>query len=85
VANTIDLDQLAVLPELVRQLQARVEQLEKELTARPRAEDLLDVNAAAKLLRMTPTAVRAAAYRGSIRCVRIGSRLRFRPSDLVPP
>ena len=51
-------------------------------SASPRA--LLDVKGASDLLHMTPTAVRSAAYRGSLPCVRVGSRLRFRPSELLP-
>jgi hypothetical protein len=62
--------------------EARVSELETRLSER-RPEALLDVNGAAELLHMTPTAVRSAAYRGSLPCVRVGSRLRFWPSDLV--
>ncbi len=45
-------------------------------------DDLLDARAAATFLSMTPAALRMAVYRGSIPCVRIGRRLRFRRSDL---
>jgi hypothetical protein len=34
---------------------------------------------------MTGAAVRAVTYRESLPCVRVGSRLRFRPSELVSP
>ncbi len=78
----IDLTELAELPALVRQLEARIEQLEASQAQRP-PDDLVDVRGAAKLLGMTPTAVRSAAYRGSLPCVRVGTRLRFRPSDLL--
>lgn len=77
----VDLAQLASLPEAVRQLQARVEQLEA-MVAKPQAEDLLDADAVAKRLGMTPKAVRQAAWRGSLPCVRVGRQLRFRPSQL---
>ena len=70
------------LPAVVRQLEARVSELEARLSAR-RPEALLDVHGAAQMLHMTPTAVRSAAYRGSLPCVRVGTRLRFRPSDFV--
>jgi hypothetical protein len=80
---TIDVAQLAELPALVQRLQARVSELEKRLEPRRDDEPLLDVRAAAELLGMTPTALRSAAYRGSIRCVRVGRRLRFRPSELA--
>jgi hypothetical protein len=46
------------------------------------AEELLDARTAAAFLSMTPAALRMAVYRGSIPCVRIGRRLRFRRSDL---
>lgn len=46
-------------------------------------ERLVDVEEAARLLDMTPTAVRSAVGRGTLPCVRVGRRLRFRPSDLT--
>lgn len=46
-------------------------------------EDLLDARGAATFLGLTPAALRMAVYRGTIRCVRIGRRLRFRRSDLL--
>ncbi len=45
-------------------------------------EHLVDAKGAAKLLGMTPSAVRMAAYRGTIPYEKIGRRLRFRPSLL---
>jgi hypothetical protein len=80
----VTLTDLGALPALVAQLQARVAELEAKVAARSEAEALLDVAGAAEMLHMTPAAVRAAAYRGSLPCVRVGSRLRFRPSDLTP-
>jgi excisionase family DNA binding protein len=35
------------------------------------------------VLGMTKSALRMAVYRGTIPCVRVGRRLRFRPSELV--
>jgi hypothetical protein len=46
-------------------------------------ELLVDAHEAGRLLGMSPAAVRAAAYRKSIPCVRHGRLLRFRPSDLA--
>lgn len=46
-------------------------------------EDLLDVRTAAAFLSMTPAALRMAVFRGSVPCVRIGRRLRFRRADLT--
>lgn len=78
----VDLSQLAALPDIVRALQERVAQLEAKL--RPaETESLVGVDRAAQLLGMTPTALRSAAYRGSIPCVKVGRRLRFVPSRLV--
>jgi excisionase family DNA binding protein len=46
-------------------------------------EHLLDAAAAAEVLGMTKSALRMAVYRGTIPCVRVGRRLRFRLSELV--
>lgn len=55
-----------------------------EAQQRP-AEDnsLLDADAAAALLAMTPSAVRKAALRGSLPCRRLGRKLRFVRSELM--
>jgi excisionase family DNA binding protein len=74
------LSDLEGLPALVAQLQERVAKLEQE---RVPPDDLLDVRDAAKLLSMSPAALRQAAWRGSIPCERVGRRLRFRRSDLL--
>jgi hypothetical protein len=79
----IDLAELAFLPALVRQFQAEVAALQAKVDG-CEPEELLDVAGAARLLHMTPGAVRAAAYRGSLPCVRVGTPLRFRPSELLP-
>ena len=50
----------------------------------PEREALVDAQAAAKLLGMSTAAVRTAAYRGTLPSHHIGSRLRFRPSELLP-
>jgi excisionase family DNA binding protein len=46
-------------------------------------EPLLDAVEAAKILGMTAPAVRAAAYRETLPCVRVGRLLRFRRSELL--
>lgn len=77
----VDLQELAELPAIVRALQARVSELEAN-AAQPQ-DDLLSTDAAAKLLDMTPAAVRAAARRRTLPSVHVGRRLRFRRSDLL--
>lgn len=44
---------------------------------------LVDVEQAAELLSMTPASVRKAAQRGTIPCIRIGRRVRFRRHELL--
>lgn len=46
-------------------------------------EGLMDAEAAAELLSMTPAAVRKAAARGSLPCHRLGRKLRFKRSELL--
>lgn len=46
-------------------------------------EELLDARAAASFLGITPGALRMAVYRGTIPCIRVGRRLRFRRSHLT--
>ena len=76
---------LAELPGAVEDLRQRIAELESRLTTSPANDTLLDTAGAAKLLAMTPEAVRQAAYRGTIPCVRVGRRLRFRRSELLAP
>jgi excisionase family DNA binding protein len=45
-------------------------------------QQLMTVEEVAKLLALKPSTVRAYAERGSLACVRIGNRLRFRGSDV---
>lgn len=67
--------------------QAVTETLKKLIAEAVRAEvravivepdRLVDADEAAMLLSMTPSAVRKAATRGQLPCVRVGRRLRFR-------
>jgi len=51
--------------------------------APPVAEELLDTLGAANFLHMSPHAVRMASYRGTIRAIRVGRRLRLRRSELL--
>jgi excisionase family DNA binding protein len=76
------LSELERLPALVRELAARVAELEAKASENT-ADVLLDAKAAAEMLGMSPAAVRQAAYRGSIPCVKVGRRLRFRRSQLA--
>ena len=46
-------------------------------------EPLIDAREAAKILGMSPAAVRAAAFRKTIPSVHVGRLLRFRPSELT--
>lgn len=46
-------------------------------------DELVGVSEAAKLLRMTPGALRKAVERGQIACQRVGRRVRFRRSALL--
>ena len=46
-------------------------------------DELIDVEGAAAMLDMTEGALRKAVERGQIPCQRVGTRLRFRRSDLM--
>lgn len=48
------------------------------------SEPLIDAREAANLLSMSVAAVRAAAYRGTLRSHHVGCLLRFRQSELLP-
>jgi excisionase family DNA binding protein len=79
------LQELSRLPAVVLQLRREVEALRAEIErskATP-SGNLLDVNAAASLLSMTPRALRQAVYRRTIPAIRLGRRLRFRREDLL--
>ena len=47
------------------------------------ADELIDVSEAAKLLSMSEGAIRKSVERGTLPCVRIGRRVRFRRRDLL--
>jgi Helix-turn-helix domain len=60
--------------------------LRREITAMaPDSERLVDAEEAARVLGMSPGAIRKAALRGSIMHCHVGRRLRFRMADLVAP
>ena len=46
-------------------------------------DELIDVEGAAAILAMTEGALRKAVERGQVPCQRVGTRLRFRRSDLL--
>ncbi len=46
-------------------------------------DELIDVEGAAAILAMTEGALRKAVERGQVPCQRVGTRLRFRRSDLM--
>jgi hypothetical protein len=86
VALTIDV--VAAVKEALRDASVRdqLRAIVLELAPSPAndIDDLLDARAAAAFLGMTPAALRMAVYRGTIPCVRVGRRLRFRRSELAP-
>ena len=70
---------------MVSQLRREVDNLRAEIEGAKAtgSVELLNVQAAAKVLGMTPAAVRQAVYRGSLPALRLGRRLRFRRADLL--
>jgi excisionase family DNA binding protein len=68
---------IAALGELVRRV------VREELERAGMGDDILDVPRAARLLGMTSSAVSKAAWRGTLPCIRIGRRVRFRRSELI--
>lgn len=78
----ITLLDLAALPARVADLEREIQELKALLVSRP-PEALLDTEAAAKLLGVSPGALRMSVQRGSVPCVRFGRSLRFRASELV--
>ncbi len=83
----LNIDIVAVVKEALRDSEVRdqIRAIVLEVAPAPAndVEDLLDARAAAAFLGMTPAALRMAVYRGTIRCLRIGRRLRFRRSELM--
>lgn len=63
-------------PEVVKLLREALPQNDVD-------EPLIDAREAGKLLGLSAPAVRAAAWRGTIPCTRVGRTLRFRRSDLL--
>lgn len=86
MAAALTIDLVAAVKEALRDATVRDQIREIVLELAPPAndvEDLLDARAASAFLGMTPHALRVAVFRGTIPCLRIGRRLRFRRSDLV--
>jgi hypothetical protein len=81
----------AAIVELVRDAlrdpTVRADILELIASAVPKTnkaeEPLLDAHAAGKILGRSAPAIRMAAYRNAIPCVRVGRLLRFRRSELL--
>jgi excisionase family DNA binding protein len=88
MASALTIDMAAAVKEALRDSdvreQIRAIVLEVSPPSANDVEDLLDARAAAGYLGMTPAALRMAVYRGTIPCVRVGRRLRFRRSQLAP-
>jgi len=79
-----ELAQALSAPEVKVILQCLVrEAVRSELQDTQPPQRFLDVAAAAALLQMSEAAVRKAAQRGTIPCVRLGRRLRFDPRALT--
>ncbi len=55
----------------------------EELALAGLGDELLDVPRAARYLGMTPAALWKATHRGTIPCLRLGRRVRFRRRDLL--
>lgn len=81
--SLVDLEKLAELPALISALSDRIVTLEAKLAPSSEPEQLLTAVEAAKLLSLSVAAIRQAAYRGTIPCVRVGRRLRFKRSELL--
>jgi excisionase family DNA binding protein len=88
MGSALTIDMVAAVKEALRDSDVReqIRTIVLEVSPSPAndVEDLLDARAAAAYLGMTPAALRMAVYRGTIRCVRVGRRLRFRRSQLAP-
>lgn len=85
--STVVIDLVAAVKEALRDSSVRdqIRSIVIECAPKPAndVEELLDTPAAAAFMRMTPAALRMAVYRGTIPCLRVGRRLRFRPSALL--
>jgi excisionase family DNA binding protein len=84
----IDLTQELVRALASQEVTERIREIVREAVREPRTgnevgESLLDTKKAAELLSMTPAAVRKAAERGTIPCVRLGRKLLFRRDELI--
>lgn len=71
-------------PSVVAMLEALIRRVvREELAYAGVGDEILDVARAASLLGMTQAAIGKAVQRGTLPCLRLGRRLRFRRSDLV--
>lgn len=71
--------------DAIERLREEVRQLREEVRTRRLGdpEELLTAEQAAKLLKVTPGAIRQAARRKALNAVRVGRWLRFRRGELV--
>jgi excisionase family DNA binding protein len=78
---------LLQMPQELARLREEVQHLREELRVLKQDDrgQLLTAKQAAKLLSMTESALLVAARRGTIPCVHLGRRVRFRREDLAMP
>jgi excisionase family DNA binding protein len=72
----------APVQSTMRQMIVEVMRVELEASSSD-SDRLVNVEEAADILGMTPSAVRKAAYRGTLPCQRVGRRVRFRLRSLI--
>ena len=83
---TADIAQALTAPQVQTAIAGMVRlAVRAELREALAPEPLLGVPAAAARLGLSEAALRKAVERGTVKCVRIGRRLRFRQSDLFQP
>jgi excisionase family DNA binding protein len=81
---TEDLIKALASPEIAAQLKSIVASAMKEARSPTSTENtLLNTEQAAQLMGMTAAAVRKAAQRGTLPCMRLGRNLRFRRDELL--
>jgi excisionase family DNA binding protein len=69
--------------EVAAQIKRLIREVVTENVAPPREDSLLNSTQAAEFLGMSPAALRKAAERGRVPCLRFGRKLRFRRDELL--